>query len=276
MAIPTRTLSDGIEVPAIGCGTFMMEDGEATAAVASAIDAGYRLIDTAVHYENEEAVGDAIQRSGISRDEIFVITKVPGRAHAFDQAIACAHESLARLGLEQLDMLLIHWPNPRLDLYVEAWRALIQLQSDGVVRSIGVANFCPEHLKRIIEETGVKPAINQIELHPYFNQEPMRTLHADLGIQTMAWAPIGKGLAFDEPVVAQVAVAHDVTPSQVILRWQLQLGTIPIPKSVNPERQRLNLDIFDFELTTNEMQAISKLGKSKRLFSPDPRDQVQM
>ncbi|WP_122817513.1 aldo/keto reductase [Nocardioides pantholopis] len=269
---PTRTLNDGSTLPAVGLGTYGLTGEEGVAAITSALEAGYRLLDTAVNYENESEVGEAIRRSGLPREQVQVTSKLPGRDHAYDDAVASVHGSLERLGLEYLDLHLIHWPNPSKDRYAEAWRALVDLQKQGLVRSVGVSNFTEAHLTRIIEESGVTPAVNQIELHPYFPQEQMRAVNARLGILTEAWSPLGKRQApFTEPPVADAAAAHGVSPGQVILRWQLQLGTLPIPKSATPARQRENLDVFGFELTDAEMAAITALGRPDgRLFGGDP------
>ena len=276
--IPTYTLNDGRTIPAIGFGTYPMSGDDGIAAIASAIEVGYRLLDTAVNYENEHEVGEAIRRSGVPREELFVTSKIPGRHHAYDEAISSTHESLQRLGLQYLDLHLIHWPNPSVGKYVEAWRALVQLQKQGLVRSIGVSNFTAEHLARIIEATGVTPAVNQIELHPYFPQPEMRRVNEELGIRTESWSPLGKRQApFIEPAVAEAAEKHGVSPAQVILRWQLQLGCIPIPKSATRARQVANLDVFDFELGSDEMAAIDALARPDgRLFGGDPDHHEEM
>jgi 2,5-diketo-D-gluconate reductase A len=278
MAIPTYTLNDGTTLPAIGLGTYPMSGGDAVDAIVSALDAGYRLVDTAVNYENETEVGDAIRRSRVPRDQIMVTSKIPGRHHAYDDAVASTKESLQRLGLERLDLHLIHWPNPDRGLYPQAWQALVDLQAQGLVRSIGVSNFTAEQLDRIIAETGITPAVNQIELHPWFPQEQMRQANTDRGIRTEAWSPLGKRRApFDEPAVADAAERHGVTPAQVILRWHVQLGSVPIPKSATPERQRANLDVFAFELDDEEMAAITALGRPDgRLFGGDPDTHEEM
>jgi 2,5-diketo-D-gluconate reductase A len=277
-SIPTYVLNDGTTIPAIGFGTYPLRGDEGTAAIMSALEAGYRLIDTAVNYENETEVGEAIRRSGIPRDDVLVTSKIPGRHHAYDDAIASVRESLDRLGLERTDLHLIHWPNPGQGKYVEAWRALVQLQKDGLVRSIGVSNFTEEHLERIIDDTGVVPAVNQVELHPRFPQEHMREVHERLGIRTEAWSPMGKRRApLQEDAVRTAAEAHGVSPGQVILRWHVQLGSLPIPKSADAARQAQNLDVFGFELTHDEVGAISRLGEADgRLFGGDPDTHEEM
>ncbi len=278
MATPTYELNDGNTLPAIGFGTYPLRGDEGVAAIRSAIEVGYRLVDTAVNYGNESEVGEAIRQSGLPRDELRVTSKIPGRHHGYDDAVRSTHESLERLGLEYLDLHLIHWPNPRLGRYAEAWSALVDLQKEGLVRSIGVSNFSPEHLERIIDDSGVTPAVNQVELHPYFPQAVMRDVNEGYGIRTESWSPLGKRQApFTEGPVAGAAERYGVTPGQVILRWQVQLGAIPIPKSATPERQRQNLDVFGFELTAEEVAAISGLGRADgRLFGGDPDTHEEM
>jgi 2,5-diketo-D-gluconate reductase A len=278
MSLPTYTLNDGSTIPAIGFGTYPLKDDEAVSTIVSAIEAGYRLLDTAVNYGNEQEVGAAVRASGLPREELLVASKIPGRHHGYDDAIASVHGSLERLGLDYLDLQLVHWPNPSVGRYAEAWRALVDLRKQGLVRSIGVSNFTEAHLTRIIDETGVTPAVNQIELHPYFPQVEMRAVNERLGIRTESWSPLGKRQApFTEPPVAEAAETHGVTPGQVILRWQVQLGSIPIPKSATPQRQRANLDLFGFELTEDEMAAITALGRTDgRLFGGDPDTHEEM
>ena len=275
---PTYDLNDGTTLPAIGFGTYPLRGEDGTAAMVSALEAGYRMLDTAVNYENESEVGEALRRSGLPRDEVVVASKIPGRHHAYDDAIASVRGSLERLGVERTDLHLIHWPNPSQGKYVEAWRALVQLQRDGLVRSIGVSNFTEEHLTRIIDDTGVVPAVNQVELHPRFPQAGMREVHERLGIRTEAWSPMGKRRApLEERAVAEAAEAHGVSPGQVILRWHVQLGSLPIPKSADPQRQRQNLDVFGFELTAEEVDAISGLAEDDgRLFGGDPDTHEEM
>ena len=278
MSIPTVTLNDGNALPAIGFGTSGLRGDAAIEATASALDAGYRLIDTAVNYENEREVGEALRRSGVPREELRVTSKIPGRHHAYDDAIASTKESLERLGLDYLDLHLIHWPNPSQDQYVDAWRALVDLREQGLVRSIGVSNFTAEHLDRIIDATGVAPSVNQIEVHPLFPQPEMRRANAERGVITESWSPLGKRQApLAEAPVRAAAEAHGVTPGQVILRWQVQQGNLPIPKSATPSRQRENLDVFGFELEEAEMEAITALGRTDgRLFGGDPESHEEM
>ena len=278
MDIPIYDLNDGTELPAVGFGTTGLQGADGLEAILTAVDNGYRLIDTAVNYGNEMTVGEAIRRSGVPRPEFRVTSKLPGRHHAYDDAIVSTHESLGRLGLEHIDLHLIHWPNPSRDLYVDTWRALVDLREQGLVRSIGVSNFTAEHLDRIIDETGVAPSVNQIEVHPLFPQVEMRRANEERGVITESWSPLGKRQApLDEAPVRAAAEAHGVTPGQVILRWQVQQGNLPIPKSATPSRQRENLDVFGFELDDAEMDAITALGQSDgRLFGGDPDSHEEM
>lgn len=276
--VPPVNLNDGSALPALGLGTYSLDGEAGVDAIAAALGAGYRLLDTAVNYGNEETVGEALRRSGLPRDEVRITSKIPGRHHGYDDAVASTKESLQRLGLAYLDLHLIHWPNPRVGRYVEAWQALVDLQAKGLVRSIGVSNFTEQHLDTIIGQTGVTPAVNQIELHPYFPQEDMRAVNAARGIVTESWSPMGKRQApFGEAPIVAAAEAHGVSPGQVILRWHVQLGALPIPKSATPERQRENLDVFGFELTDEEMAAITALGRPDgRLFGGDPDTHEEM
>ncbi len=270
--VPRVTLNDGNSLPAIGFGTYPLRGDEAVAAIDSALEIGYRLIDTAVNYGNEADVGRAVRQSGLARDDIQITSKLPGRHHAYDDAIRSVEESLQRLQVDYLDLHLIHWPNPSVGKYLQAWQALIDLRERGLIRSIGVSNFTQAHLGHIIDETGVVPAVNQIELHPRFPQEHMRAVDTDLGIITQAWSPMGKARApLDEPAVLDAAQRLGVAPGQVILRWHIQIGSLPIPKSADPQRQRENFDVFDFALTDSEVAAISALAETDgRLFGGDP------
>ena len=275
---PTYPLNDGTSLPAIGFGTYPLKGEDGIAAMVSALEAGYRLLDSAVNYENEMEVGEAVRRSGLPREDVAVATKIPGRFHAKDLAMQSLRDSASRFQVQRLDVALIHWPNPSQDLYPQAWQALVEAQRDGLVRTIGVSNFTEQHLRRVIDETGVTPAVNQIELHPYFPQPEMRAVHEELGIRTQAWSPMGKRQApFDEPPVADAAAAHGVTPGQVILRWHVQIGSLPLPKSATPERQRQNLDVFGFELTQPQLDAIGALARPDgRLFGGDPDTHEEM
>ena len=270
--VPVVELHDHSTLPAIGLGTYSLNAEAGVTAIHEAIQHGYRLLDSAFNYENEGTVGRAVRTSGIPRDELWVTSKLPGRHHHYDEALTTVQESVYRTGLDYLDLYLIHWPLPRLDLYVEAWQALVEARKQGLVKSIGVSNFLPEHLDRIIEATGVVPAVNQIEMHPYFPQAEQRAVHERLGIVTEAWSPLGRGSALlSEPVLATIAKDHQRSAAQVVLRWHLQLGVLPIPKSSNPDRQADNLGIFDFTLTDSEMSAISALGRPDgRLVNQDP------
>ena len=276
--VPSYELNDGRTIPAIGFGTYPLRGREAVEAVVSAVEAGYRLVDTAVNYGNEAEVGEAVRTCGVPREELFVTSKLPGRHHGYDDAIRSTEESLELMGLDYLDLHLIHWPNPGRGLYPQAWRAFVDLRERGLVRSIGVSNFTRTHLERIVADTDVVPAVNQVELHPHFPQEQMRATHEELGIRTQAWSPLGKRNApYDEAAVTGPAERLGVTPAQVILRWHVQLGSLPIPKSAHAERQRANLDVFSFELTEEEVAAISALGRPDgRLFGGDPDTHEEM
>lgn len=270
MTIPTHALNDGNSLPAIGFGTYQLTGREGADAVLTAIEAGYRLLDTALNYENEAEVGEAMRRSGLPREELLVTTKLPGRFHGFDETLAGFEESRANLELDYVDLFLIHWPLPRVGKYLDSWRAMIRLREEGLVRSIGVSNFTREHLTVIMGETGVVPAVNQIELHPHFPQAAMRAFHAEHGIRTQSWTPLARQRSvIEDPIVTAVAETHGVTPAQAVLRWHVQLGSIPLPKSAHADRQRENLDVFGFELTDAEVASISSL-ESGRLWGGDP------
>jgi diketogulonate reductase-like aldo/keto reductase len=274
--LPSKTLNDGHRIPAIGLGTYALQGVAGAASVTTAIESGYRLIDTALNYKNERAVGDGIRDSGVPRSELFVTSKLPGRFHGFEEALEGFEESRANLGLDYLDLYLIHWPMPRLDKYVDTWRALVRLREQGLVRSIGVSNFTQAHLTRLIEETGVSPAVNQVELHPRFTQAALRGFHAAHGILTQSWTPLARqNPVFDTAPVLSAARSHGVTPAQAVLRWHVQLGSVPIPKSTNPARQRENLDVFGFELTEAEVASISSL-ESGRLWGADPETHEEL
>jgi diketogulonate reductase-like aldo/keto reductase len=271
-------LNDGNTLPPIGFGTYPLRGQEGTEAVLSAIDIGYRLIDTAVNYGNEDAVGRAVAETSVPREEIQITTKLPGRDHGFEETLASCHRSLEALGLDYLDLYLIHWPNPSVGKWIDTWKAMIELRADGPVRSIGVSNFTIEFLERLEAETGVLPAVNQIELHPFFPQTELLEYHREKGIVTEAWSPLGKNapVLTAEPI-KRAAEAHGVTPGQVVLRWHTQIGSLPIPKSASPARQRENFDIFGFELDGDEVAAITSLGKPDgRLFGGDPNTHEEM
>ncbi|MDX6317164.1 MAG: 2,5-diketo-D-gluconate reductase [Nocardioidaceae bacterium] len=269
-AVSTTTLNNGVQIPVLGFGVFQIPPDETAAAVSSALDSGYRLVDTAAGYGNERGVGEAVRRSGIPRDEIFVTTKLANSDHGYDAAMRAFDTSLSELGFETVDLYLVHWPLPAHDLYVETWRALQKLAEDGRARAIGVSNFTPEHLQRLLEETDVVPAVNQVELHPYLQQADLRAFHARHDIVTEAWSPLGQGKALlDEPTLAALADRLDRTTAQVVLRWHLQLGNVVIPKSVTPERIAANIDVFDFTLSDDDMSTLGALESGERM-GPDP------
>jgi 2,5-diketo-D-gluconate reductase A len=272
--LPTLPLAPNEQIPQLGFGVFQVPPKQTEQPVAEALSVGYRHIDTAAAYRNEGPVGEAIHSSGLSRDEIFVTTKCWNDDQGYDQAKRACRASLERLELSHLDLYLIHWPVPAHDLYVETWKALIELQAEGLVRSIGVSNFEPEHLERVITETGVTPAINQVELHPHFQQVGLRREHERLGVLTEAWSPLGQGLELEDPTIVQIASEHDRTPAQTIIRWHLQLGNVVIPKSVTPSRIRENLEVFDFALSDGQMAAIEALDAGTRI-GPDPNTFVR-
>jgi diketogulonate reductase-like aldo/keto reductase len=262
-------LGGGVDIPQLGFGVFQVPPDETAEAVLLALQAGYRHIDTAAAYRNEAAVGQAVRSSGLARDEVFVTTKCFNFDHGYEQATQALRASLDRLEMDHVDLYLIHWPVPANDRYVETWRAFVDAQRQGLTRAIGVSNFQPAHLRRLIEETGVTPAINQVELHPYFQQQGLRREHADHGIVTEAWSPLAQGKALDEPAITAIGEAHGKTPGQVVIRWHLQLGNVVIPKSVTPARIEENFDVQDFHLTPDEMAAIEALDAGDRI-GPDP------
>ncbi len=267
--IPTIPLGDGVDIPQFGLGVFQVPPEDTTENVTHAIEAGYRHIDTAKAYRNEAEVGQAVRASGRPREDFFITTKCFNSDHGYDQATRALKTSLGQLEMEHVDLYLIHWPVPSQDLYVETWQALIDVQKAGLVRSIGVSNFQPDHLARIIDETGVTPSVNQVELHPLLQQPGLRREHADRGIVTEAWSPLAQGKALDAPAIEEIAEAHDKSPGQVVLRWHIQLGNVVFPKSVTVERIQQNIDIFDFELSGDEMAAIEALDAGERT-GPDP------
>jgi len=261
-AVPTVALANGVAMPALGLGTSPMDDEETEATVAAAIGVGYRLIDTAENYDNERGVGRGIRASGIDRDDVFVTTKFNERWHGFEESQQAFADSAERLGLDRIDLLLIHWPNPKRDRYVDAWRGMVTLLEDGKVRAIGVSNFKPAHLDRLLEETGVAPHVNQVQLDPRIPRADERSYHAAHGIVTESWSPIGAGgdlLA--DATIGDVARAHDKTPAQIVLRWHVQLGLVPIPRTSKRERLAENMAVFDFELSSEEMDRLATLDR---------------
>ncbi|WP_251898759.1 aldo/keto reductase [Lactiplantibacillus paraplantarum] len=268
----TYTLRDGLTIPKIGFGTYKLNGAHGVQVIDSAIDRGYRLLDTAFNYENEGAVGEAVRRSSVPRSELLISSKLPGRHHTYAEAINTIQESLYRAGLDYYDLYLIHWPNPKEDHYVEAWQALIDAQKLGLIRSIGVSNFLPEHLERLNKETGVLPVINQVELHPYFNQQAQRDYDQAHGILTQDWSPLGRASEMlQNETLKEISAHYHKNVGQLILRWELQLGTLPIPKSSTPSRQAGNMDVFDFEISTADMTTINGLSQADgRLNNQDP------
>lgn len=270
--VPTLSLGNGVQIPQLGFGVFLIPPDETADAVEKALDAGYRMIDTAQGYRNERGVGEAFARSGLPREDVFITTKLVNGQHGYDRAMTAFQGSLEELGVEVIDLFLIHWPLPMFDQYVEAWRALADLLADGRVRSIGVSNFQIEHLERLAIETGVAPAINQIELHPEFAQSELRAYHDAHGIRTEAWGPLGQGRGLlDHARVIELAKARGRTPAQIVLRWHIQIGNVVIPKSVTRERIEENFDIFDFELDAADMETLSGLDRNRRL-GPHPNE----
>jgi len=265
-------LNDGTTLPKIGLGTYGLWGQAGVEAMSAALQEGYRLLDSAVNYENEGAVGKAIRMSGVAREQIRIASKLPGRHHKKSSVARTIEESLFRTGLDYLDLYLIHWPNPNQGLYLEAWEGMIEAQERGLVRSIGVSNFLPDYLDMLIEKTGVTPSVNQIELHPYFNQAQQRAADKQRGILTQAWTPIGKRTALlEEPVITKIARELERSPAQVVLRWHLQLGVLPIPKSATPSRRVENLALQHFELTEEHMEAIAGLTRvNGRIFDAHP------
>ena len=267
--VPRIALNDGNEIPQLGFGVFQVPPGDTAGVVTQAFQAGYRHVDTAAAYRNEAEVGQAFRASGLGRHEVFLTTKCFNDDHGFNQAQDACKASLDRLDLDFVDLYLIHWPVPSRDKYVETWKALIALRDEGVVRSIGVSNFQAAHLRRIVDETGVTPAVNQVELHPRFAQQGLRREDADRGIVTEAWSPLAQGGVLEDPEIVAIARAHGKTPAQVVLRWHLQHGNVVIPKSVTPERIVENFDVMDLQLSEDEMARIDALDAGERT-GPDP------
>jgi 2,5-diketo-D-gluconate reductase A len=274
MTAPLIALNDGNAIPSVGLGVFQTPPKETEQAVSAALEVGYRHIDTAAAYGNEREVGRAVKKSGIPRDEIFVVTKLWNADQGYDSTMKAFEKSAKRLGLSgeggYLDLYLIHWPVPAISEFVDTWRVFGAMHDLGHIRSIGVSNFAPEHLNTLIDATGIVPVVNQIELHPLMTQVELREVHKKLGIATEAWSPLGQGRLLDHPTITGIADAHGKTPAQVIIRWHLQIGNIVIPKSVNPERIASNFDVFDFELSDDDVTSVSSLDNGTRL-GPDPR-----
>lgn len=267
--VPEIDLGGGVTIPQLGYGVFLVPPEDTRRAVSAALQAGYRHIDTAAAYNNEEGVGAAIRESGIPRDELFVTTKLWNSSQGYDEALGAFERSLQRLGLEQLDLYLIHWPVPAKDRYVDTWRAFEKLQADGLVRAIGVSNFTEQHLRRLFDETDVRPSINQVELHPRFQQSALRAFHDEHGVVTEAWGPLGQGTLLGDPVIGGLASKYGKAPAQIMLRWHVQLGNVVIPKTVTPSRMAENLALFDFELADDDLKVIAELDDGGRV-GPDP------
>jgi 2,5-diketo-D-gluconate reductase A len=272
--VPIVELLDGNSIPQLGLGTWPLDDDEVQVAIDAALASGYRLIDSATRYDNERGVGRAVATSDVSREEIVVTTKLPGADHGYEAALRGFEESRRRLGLEYVDLYLIHWPLPTVGRFVDTWRAFVHLREEGLVRSIGVSNFTPDQIEQIVEATGVWPAVNQIELHPEFAQPQLREWHAAHGVAIESWRPLGRGV-LDRPAIERIAKAHGRTPAQVVLRWHVQLGLIAIPKSAHPERIAQNIAIFDFELSDAELAEIASLDGDNRLGG-DPVTHVEL
>jgi 2,5-diketo-D-gluconate reductase A len=266
----TITLNDGHAMPRLGLGVWQSPREVTAQAVRSALAAGYRSVDTAAIYRNEAEVGEGVRASGLDRAEVFVTTKLWNEDQGYDKALRAIDASLQRLGMDYVDLYLIHWPAPGQDRYLDTWKALIRLRDDGRARSIGVSNFAAPHLERIIRETGAVPAVNQVELHPRFQQAELRAAHQRLGVATESWSPLGQGALLSDPVVARIAAKHGKTPAQAIIRWHLDLGLIVIPKSVTPSRIAQNLDVFDFKLDAEDLAAMAALDDRHGRIGPNP------
>jgi 2,5-diketo-D-gluconate reductase A len=270
MSVPNIDLNNGVSIPQLGFGVFQIDPDETKDATLQAFEVGYRHIDTAQMYGNEKGVGEAIAESGLARDEIFVTSKLNNGFHAHDDALKAFDGTLEKLGLDQVDLFLIHWPLPGIDVdFVETWKAFEEIYASGRARSIGVSNFQPTHIRRLLQETDVVPAVNQIEVHPFLTNDEARAANAEHGIATEAWSPIAQGLVLDNPVIGGIAAEHGKTPAQVVLRWHVQRGDIVFPKSVTRSRVEENFDIFDFELSDSEVGFISALNKDERT-GPNP------
>jgi 2,5-diketo-D-gluconate reductase A len=270
--VPTITLNDGNTIPQLGFGVWQVPNDEVTEPVVTAIKTGYRSIDTAQGYDNEEGVGKAIRECGVPREELFITSKMRTKDHGYDEAQRSIDGTLKELGLDYLDMFLIHWPTPKLDRYSETWRGFIQAQKDGKVRSIGVSNFLPEYLDRIINDHGVKPVVNQIELHPYYQQRDVREVHERLGINIECYSPLGSGAVLEDETIGEIARKYGKEPAQVMIRWHLQQGFIVIPKSTHAERIRSNFDVFGFELDQDDMDKIATLDRPDGKTGSEPAE----
>ena len=268
--VPSVSLNDGTSIPQIGFGTWQVPPSEAKEAVSQALASGYRHIDTAAVYANEAEVGQALAESGLDRDEVYITTKLWNPDHGYDEAMRAFDTSMGKLGIDQLDLYLIHWQCVQFGKYVDTWKALIELRDSGRVRSIGVSNFKEPALREIIDVTGVVPVLNQIELHPWSPQSTMRAVDEQLGVATESWSPLASGELLGDPVLASIAAKHGKSTAQVMIRWHLQLGLIVLPKSVTPERIRANIDVFDFELDADDLIAIEGLEDESRRTGPDP------
>ena len=269
MSVPSLPMNDGRSIPQIGFGVWQVPDSIVTDATLCAFENGYRHVDTASIYENERGVGEAIARSGLDREDIFITTKVWNRDHGYDKTLANFEVSLDLLGIDEVDLYLVHWPAAMYDLYADTWRALVELHRQGRARSIGVSNFKAPHLRRVIDETGIVPVVNQIELHPWLPQTELRALHAELGILTEAWSPLASGELLDDPVIGAIGTKHGRSPAQVMIRWHLQIGNVVLPKSITPTRIKENIDVFSFELDDEDLAAIASLESGRRT-GPDP------
>ncbi|HEX2903563.1 MAG TPA: aldo/keto reductase [Jatrophihabitans sp.] len=267
--VPNVLLNNGVEIPQLGFGVFQIDPADTVQAVSTALEIGYRHIDTAEMYGNEKEVGEAIRRSGLDRSEVFVTSKLNNGFHAYDDALKAFDGTLAALGFDQVDLFLIHWPLPTVTDFVPTWQALEKIYADGRARSIGLSNFQPHHIRRLHELTEIPPAINQIELHPYLTQDELRAFDAQHQIATEAWSPIAQGGVLQDPTINTIAQEHGKTAAQVVLRWHIELGNIVFPKSVTPSRMKENFEIFDFELSAEEIGMISGLNKNERT-GPDP------
>jgi 2,5-diketo-D-gluconate reductase A len=268
--VPTIRLNNGVEIPQLGFGVYQVPPEDTADAVATALEIGYRHIDTAEMYGNEKGVGEAVARAGLDRGEVFVTSKLNNGFHRRDDALRAFDQSLADLGLEYLDLFLIHWPLPGIDVdYIETWKAMEEIYASGRCRAIGVSNFQAHHLRRLFSQAQVRPAVNQIEVHPYLTQEELRAFDADHEVVTEAWSPIAQGKVLGDPVVQRVAERYSRTPAQVVLRWHVQRGDVVFPKSVSRERMQENFELFDFELDGDAMGDLTALDRGERT-GPDP------